>query len=97
MSMARDPVCGMGVDEQTAAYKVIRENKVYYFCSSMCQTEFNKNPNKYVQQAAVESRHATHYGGYCGVSGCGKPARGLAWYMYIALIFFLLLLFLLVR
>ena len=96
MSTVKDPVCGMEVDEKTAAYKSIHENRVYYFHSSACQAEFVKNPDKYTGQVG-ETRHATHYGGYCGVQGCGKPARGVAWYMYLALLFFLLLLVLLLR
>lgn len=46
---ARDPVCGMEVDEKTAKYKIEFNGKIYYFCSSMCQSEFKKNPKKYVK------------------------------------------------
>jgi len=94
MNMAKDPVCGMEVDEKTTAYKSIHANNVYYFCSTTCQREFDKNPEKYVQQSSA-SHHASHYGGYCGTSGCGAPARGLAWYFYIGFLFLLLLLLLL--
>jgi len=91
--MAKDPVCGMEVDEKAAAHKSIHENNVYYFCSAACQTEFNRNPEKYLQQSSANvTHHASHYGGYCGPSGCGAPARGVAWYFYIGLLFFLLLL-----
>jgi len=96
MSTVKDPVCGMEVDEKTAVYKSIRENGVYYFHSSACQTEFVKNPVMYTSQVG-ETRHATHYGGYCGVLGCGKPARGLAWYMYFGLLLLVLLILLLAR
>jgi len=94
--MVKDPVCGMEVDEKTAASKSIHESKVHYFCSTTCQSEFNKNPEKYLQ-GNITTRHASHYGGYCGTSGCGAPARGLAWYFYIGLLFLLVLLLLLVR
>jgi len=96
MSIVKDPVCGMEVDEKTAVYKSIHENRIYYFHSPACQAEFVRDPAKYVSQDG-ESKHAAHYGGYCGVQGCGKPARGVAWYMYLALLFFLLLLVLLLR
>ncbi|MEM3056116.1 MAG: YHS domain-containing protein, partial [Candidatus Bathyarchaeia archaeon] len=31
--MARDPVCGMEVDEKTTRYKSTYEGETYYFCS----------------------------------------------------------------
>jgi len=96
MLTAKDPVCGMNVDEKTATHKTIHDNKVYYFCSATCQTEFNKSPAKYLQGTPSE-RHAAHYGGYCSTSGCNRPSRGLAWYMYVALLFLMLLLLLLIR
>jgi len=96
MFTAKDPVCGMTVDEKRAVHKEIYDNKVYYFCSSTCQTEFIKNSSMYLQGTS-ETRHAAHYGGYCGTSGCGAPSRGVAWYLYFGLLFLLLLLLLLVR
>ena len=92
--MVKDPVCGMSVDEKTAAYKSLQAGNVYYFCSSSCQAVFIKAPEKYIGKG-TEERHASHYGGYCGTSGCGAPARGPAWYFYIGLLFLLLLLLLL--
>lgn len=46
--MAKDVVCGMEVDENTAQYKAEHEGKTYYFCSPGCKAEFEKNPDKYV-------------------------------------------------
>jgi len=96
MSIVKDPVCGVSLDEKTAIYKSIHGNRIYYFHSSGCQAEFVRDPTRYASQAG-ESRHVTHYGGYCGVQGCGKPSRGLVWYMYVALLLLVLLLFLVVR
>lgn len=45
--MARDPVCGMQVDEQKAAAKTDYRGKTYYFCSPACKATFEKNPEKY--------------------------------------------------
>jgi len=45
--MAKDPVCGMMVDEKTAKFKSEHKGKTYYFCSQMCKTAFDKNPMKY--------------------------------------------------
>jgi len=93
--MVRDPVCGVFLDEKTAKHKSIRENNVYYFCSTACQNKFDKNPNAYTSESST--RHAAHYGGYCTPSTCGPPARGPVWYFYIGLLFLLLLLLLLIR
>jgi len=46
--MAKDPICGMNVDEKTAKYKSEHMGKTYYFCSQTCKTTFDKNPIKYV-------------------------------------------------
>jgi YHS domain-containing protein len=47
--LAKDPVCGMNVDEKKAAGSSSYANKTYYFCSSSCKNEFNKNPTKYAR------------------------------------------------
>ncbi len=86
--MVKDPVCGTEVDERTAPYKTVYANNVYYFTSRECQSEFNKNPEKYTQ--SIPPRHASHYGAYCPSPGCAKPARGIAWYLYIGLLALLL-------
>ena len=38
--MAKDPICGMYVDEKTAEYKVTVRGTTYYFCSQTCMREF---------------------------------------------------------
>jgi Cu+-exporting ATPase len=38
--MAKDPVCGMFVEEKPDAIKYIKDGKVYYFCSKQCLNEF---------------------------------------------------------
>ena len=45
--MAKDPVCGMQINEQTAANKSNYHGKTYYFCSPACKSTFDKNPEKY--------------------------------------------------
>ena len=49
--MARDPVCGMNVDEKTAAGKSEYAGKTYYFCSLGCKKAFDKEPGKYAGKA----------------------------------------------
>lgn len=46
--MAKDPVCGMSVDEGSAKFKSEYKGKTYYFCSGGCKTAFDKDPAKYV-------------------------------------------------
>lgn len=46
--MIIDPVCGMEVDEKSQ-YKTMYKGKVYYFCSSYCLKEFQKNPEEYLR------------------------------------------------
>ncbi len=50
--MAKDPVCGMEVDEEKAAAKAEHMGKTYYFCSPGCKTAFEKDPHKYVHGEA---------------------------------------------
>jgi Cu+-exporting ATPase len=38
--MAKDPICGMYVDEKTAQYKATVRGTTYYFCSQTCMKEF---------------------------------------------------------
>ncbi len=40
--MARDPVCGMYVDESKATIKSVRYGRTYYFCSETCKEQFEK-------------------------------------------------------
>jgi YHS domain-containing protein len=45
--MAKDPVCGMMVDEKTAKTKTQYRGKTYYFCAQACKITFDKNPSRY--------------------------------------------------
>lgn len=45
--MAKDPVCGMDVDESSAPATSEHEGLTYYFCSPGCKREFDANPEKY--------------------------------------------------
>jgi len=41
--MAKDPVCGMQVDEKSAI-KLVKSGEDYFFCSSSCRDKFQKKP-----------------------------------------------------
>ncbi len=60
--MATDPVCGMQVDEPTAAGSSVFEGSKYYFCSAGCKQKFETNPSAYVgpPPPAENSGHPGH-------------------------------------
>ncbi len=45
--MARDPVCGMTVDEKKTKLKSEHDGAVFYFCSAGCKAAFDKDPHRY--------------------------------------------------
>ncbi len=45
--MLKDVVCGMQIDERTAAGKSEHRGKTYYFCSNGCKERFDRDPHKY--------------------------------------------------
>lgn len=46
--VAKDPVCGMDVDEGKAAATSAYRGHTYYFCSKGCKAAFDKDPEKFV-------------------------------------------------
>jgi Cu+-exporting ATPase len=40
--MAKDPVCGMFVEEKPDAIRYTKDGRVYYFCSTQCLNEFTQ-------------------------------------------------------
>lgn len=48
--MAKDPVCGMQVDERSAAATAEYRGKVYCFCSAACKATFERHPEKYASK-----------------------------------------------
>lgn len=47
--MAKDPICGMEVNEKTAPAKSEYKGKTYYFCAPGCKKTFDANPAKYAK------------------------------------------------
>ncbi|MFQ6101678.1 MAG: YHS domain-containing protein [Anaerolineae bacterium] len=60
--MVKDPVCGMMVDPQTAPAKAEYKGQTYYFCAPGCKTAFEKDPDKYLQEASEHEGH--HHSGH---------------------------------
>ncbi|MBI2288955.1 MAG: YHS domain-containing protein, partial [Betaproteobacteria bacterium] len=50
--MAIDPVCGMTVDEKSAATTRVHAGTTYYFCSTHCGAKFEANPASYLKKQA---------------------------------------------
>ena len=60
--MAKDIVCGMEVNEQTAAGKSEYKGQTYYFCSTGCKKAFDKEPEKYIAKTQDQSHeHSSHH------------------------------------
>jgi Cu+-exporting ATPase len=58
-STKRDPVCGMEVDEQSAAGRSQHQGQTYYFCSQDCKKKFDQNPQQFAKgqgQSAGQGR-----------------------------------------
>lgn len=58
--MAKDPVCGMDVDEKKAAGKSDYKGQVYYFCSSGCKQSFDKDPERFISKSPMSGHHGGH-------------------------------------
>ena len=46
--MAKDPVCGMMVDEKKAAATAAYKGTTYYFCAKSCKERFEKSPEQFL-------------------------------------------------
>jgi len=58
--MAKDPVCGMEVDEKTAQHKSEYGGNTYYFCCPGCKSKFDKEPEKYINGGGAHEGHHHH-------------------------------------
>ena len=45
---AKDPVCGMTVETETAAAKTEYKGKTFYFCADGCRKAFDEDPERYL-------------------------------------------------
>jgi YHS domain-containing protein len=58
--MAKDPVCGMTVDEEKATATSEYKGKTYYFCAPGCKASFDKDPEKYLSGES-DHDHSHHH------------------------------------
>ncbi len=48
--MAKDVVCDMDIDEETAPAKSEYQGIIYYFCAPGCKRAFDADPEKYLNK-----------------------------------------------
>ena len=56
MATHTDPICGMQVDERSAAGQSQHQGHTYYFCSQGCKNKFDQNPQQYAGGAKQGER-----------------------------------------
>ena len=74
--MARDPACGMTVDEKKAAATESYQGKTYYFCSTACKATSEKAPGKHGQPGLKDLRsrpEVTHDARFTRAQERGEP------------------------
>ena len=72
---AKDPVCGMDVDPDTAAGSLVYEGNTVYFCSRHCQEKFRSEPAKYATK-----NHGAHQALGVPAAAPTSPADGTTTY-----------------
>lgn len=50
MAMVKDVVCGMEIEQGSAAGSSQHAGATYYFCSAGCKKAFDKEPAKYARR-----------------------------------------------
>ncbi len=55
---AKDPVCGMDVDPQSATHTAEHRGQTYFFCSAGCRAKFVAEPPKYTEHGASSTASA---------------------------------------
>jgi YHS domain-containing protein len=53
MANVKDPVCGMVVDPESAAYSTFM-GTMYYFCTPECRDLFESNPARYASKSQAD-------------------------------------------
>ncbi len=68
----QDPVCGMLVNEETAAGHVPHGGIDYYFCCPRCQKKFEQNPTGYISRKSLPVVSNSECGCGCGDETASK-------------------------
>jgi len=54
--MHHDPVCKRRMNPNKAWAKIHYQGEIYYLCCPLCQSEFEKQPKKYIDKLGKEIR-----------------------------------------
>jgi len=54
--MVKDPVCGMDIEESSAAAQEEYLGSTVYFCSDSCHSKFQANPGQYAPAATTSEQ-----------------------------------------
>jgi Cu+-exporting ATPase len=49
--MAKDPICGMNVNDKTTKFRSEHEGVSFYFCSAGCKNTFDRDPHRYAHKS----------------------------------------------
>ncbi len=55
--MAKDPVCGMEIDEKKTVFSSKYKGKTFYFCAKGCKAAFDKQPEKVLAREKSQHSH----------------------------------------
>ena len=61
--MEKDPVCGMVIDEETAAGRSEYKGTTYYFCAPGCMQAFDEQPEKFIHHEGHQAKEDLHRDG----------------------------------
>jgi Cu+-exporting ATPase len=62
----KDPVCGMVIDPQRAAAKVVHNGETYYFCAQRCAHRFENEPEKFLATRGTTGMETPQDAGHGG-------------------------------
>ncbi|MEK6210473.1 MAG: YHS domain-containing protein, partial [Pseudomonadota bacterium] len=74
--MATDPVCGMMVDERSAAGTAAFGGRNYYFCSEKCRADFEADPVNFANKSEPVHAHSEYRTHTAIASKEPSPAQG---------------------
>ena len=66
---SKDPICGMMVDKEKAAFKTTHEGATYYFCAEGCLKKFQAEPKKFAAHCACVKTAKKCDCGHCAPKG----------------------------
>ena len=55
--MQTDPVCGMQIDEKSAAARSKYNDKSYFFCDPHCKQQFDQSPEAFTHRTGASDGH----------------------------------------